>query len=135
MKFKIALLLLIPISILLYLIPTISILTFCTLPDEEMVLQRAQESLRIHENQGSTGQQIVIRLIDAHFMSHPETGNHQVKVLVNYNVSNSSLIGQKTNAVLKVYSTDGTLLKTSSFPVGFTINITWYKTTSYKYHE
>ena len=124
MKFKLAVLLLIPISILLYLIPAISILSFCTLPDEEMVLQRAQESLRIHENQSSPGQQIVIRLIDAHFMSHPETGNHQVKVLVNYNVSNSSLIGQKSNAVLRVYSTDGTLLKTSSYPLGFTINST-----------
>jgi hypothetical protein len=124
MKFKIAPLLLVPISILLYLIPTISSLSFCTLPDEEMVLQRAQESLRIHENQSSPGQQIVIKLMDAHFISHPETGNHQVKVLVNYNVSNSSLIGQKTNAVLKVYSTDGTLLKTSSFPLGFTINST-----------
>jgi hypothetical protein len=44
MKFKIDLLLLIPISILLCLIPTISILTFCTLPDEEKVLQKAQES-------------------------------------------------------------------------------------------
>jgi hypothetical protein len=124
MKFKIAPLLLIPINILLYLIPTISSLSFCTLPDEEMVLQRAQESLRIHENQSSPGQQIVIKLIDAHFISHPETGNHQVKVLVSYHVSNSSLIGQKTNAVLKVYSIDGTLLKTSSFPLGFTINST-----------
>lgn len=124
MKFKLTLLLLIPIGILLYLIPTISISTFCTLPDEGKVLQKAQESLRIHENQSSNRQQIDIRLIDAHFMSHPETGYHQVKVLVNYNVSNSSLIGQKTNAVLKVYSTDGTLLKTSSFPSGFTINST-----------
>jgi hypothetical protein len=124
MKFKIALLLLIPISILLYLIPTISILGFSKLPDEEMVLQRARESLRIHENQSSPGQQIVIKLVDAHFISHPETGNHQVKILVNYSVSNSSLIGQKANAVLKVYSTDGTLLKTSSFPLGFTINST-----------
>lgn len=124
MKSKIPPLLLIPISILLYLIPTISGLSFCTLPDEDMVLQRAQESLRIHENHSSPGQQIIIKLIDAHFISHPETGNHQVKVLVNYNVSNSSLIGQKTNAVLKVYSTDGTLLKTSSFPLGFTLNNT-----------
>jgi hypothetical protein len=124
MKFKVPPVLLIPVSILLYLIPTISSLSFCTLPDEDLVLQRAQESLRIHENQSSPGQQIVIKLIDAHFISHPETGNHQVKVLVNYNVSNSSLIGQKTNAVLKVYSTDGTLLKTSSFPLGFTLNST-----------
>jgi hypothetical protein len=43
---------------------------------------------------------------------------------VNYNVSNISLVGQKTNSVLKVYSTYGTLLKTSSFPEGFTINST-----------
>jgi hypothetical protein len=124
MKFCLVLLLLIPLSILLYLIPTISIFTFCISLDEEKVLQEAQESLRIHENQSSTEQQIVIRLIDANFIPHPETGNQQVKVLVSYDVSNSSLIGQKTNAVLKVYSTNGSLLKTSSFPSGFTINST-----------
>jgi hypothetical protein len=124
MKFGLTIFLLIPLSTLICLIPTISIFTFSTLPDEEKVLQKAQESLRIHENQSSEGQQIAIRLIDAHFISHPETGNHQVKVLVNYSVSNSSLIGQKMNAVLKVYSTDGTLIKTSSFPLGFAINST-----------
>jgi hypothetical protein len=124
MNFRLVVLLLITPCILIYLIPTISIFTLSTLPDEENVLEKALESLRIHENQSSAEQQIIIRLIDAHFISHPETGNHQVKVLVNYSVSNSSLIGQKTNAVLKVFSADGTLIKTSSFPLGFTINST-----------
>ena len=71
------------------------------------------------------GKEIVISLNTAYFTSlSGGGGNHQVKVVANYNVSNSSVIGQKINAVMKVYSVNGTLLKTTSFPVGFTVNKT-----------
>jgi hypothetical protein len=70
------------------------------------------------------GKEIIISLNSAYFTSLSGGGNHQVKVVVNYNVSNSSVIGQKINAVMKVYSANGTLLKTTSFPVGFTVNKT-----------
>jgi hypothetical protein len=70
------------------------------------------------------GKEITISLNSAYFTSLSGGGNHQVKVVANYNVSNPSVIGQKINAVMKVYSTNGTLLKTTSFPAGFTVNKT-----------
>jgi hypothetical protein len=68
------------------------------------------------------GQEISLRLNSAEFA--PLSTNksaHQVRVLVNYTVSDSSLSNNTINSVMKVYSLNGTLLKTSSSPDGFTI--------------
>ena len=45
-----------------------------------------------------------------------------IKVIVNYSLANSSLIGQKINAVMKVHGANREVLKTSSFPNGFDAN-------------
>ena len=50
--------------------------------------------------------------------------NYQIKINVNYIVSDPALIGQKVNAIMKLRSPDGTILKTSSFPSGFDGNQT-----------
>ena len=71
------------------------------------------------------GKEITISLNSAYFTSlSGGGGNHQVKVVTNYTVSSPSVIGQKINAVMKIYSANGTLLKTTSFPAGFTVNKT-----------
>lgn len=70
------------------------------------------------------GKEITISLNSAYFTSLSGGGNHQVKVVTNYTVSSPSVIGQKINAVMKIYSANGTLLKTTSFPAGFTVNKT-----------
>lgn len=72
------------------------------------------------------GKEITISLNSAYFtsLSGAGAGNHQVKVVTNYTVSSPSVIGQKINAVMKIYSANGTLLKTTSFPAGFTVNKT-----------
>jgi hypothetical protein len=70
------------------------------------------------------GQGVVIKLNSAYFTSPSGNGNHQVKVVTDYTVSNMSLVGQKINAVMKVYSQNGTLLKTTSYPDGFILNNT-----------
>jgi hypothetical protein len=70
------------------------------------------------------GQGVVIKLNSAYFTSPSGNGNHQVKVVTDYTVSNTSLVGQKINAVMKVYSQNGTLLKTTSYPDGFILNNT-----------
>jgi len=70
------------------------------------------------------GGEVNITLNTAYFTALTESGNHQVKVIANYTISNSSIAGQKINAVMKVYSVNGTLLKTTSFPTGFIINKT-----------
>jgi hypothetical protein len=70
------------------------------------------------------GKEIVINLNDVKLTPINETGTYQVKVMVNYSVSDPTLIGQKINAVMKIRSSDGAILKTSSFPLGFTVNKT-----------
>jgi hypothetical protein len=61
----------------------------------------------------------------AHFISMPTSTNNkerQVKVFVNYTAAASTPIINKTiNAEMKVYASNGTLIKTSSFPNGFVV--------------
>ena len=71
-----------------------------------------------------TGGEISIKLNNTQFTRLNDTGNYQIKVFVDYSVTDPALIGQKINAVTKVYSSDGSLLKTTSFPGGFPVNKT-----------
>jgi hypothetical protein len=71
-----------------------------------------------------TGGEISIKLNNTQFTRINDTGNYQIKVFVDYSVTDPALIGQKINAVMKVYSSDGSLLKTTSFPGGFPVNRT-----------
>ena len=73
---------------------------------------------------GYTGKEIALKLGNAEFIPLNGTTNYQIKINVNYSVSDPILIGQKVNAVMKVHSADGTVLKTTSFPSGFVANIT-----------
>jgi len=68
---------------------------------------------------GYHGKEVTISLKDAIFTPVLGTTSYQVKVLINYTISDPALIGQKLNAVMKVYSANGTILKTTSFPAGF----------------
>ena len=71
-----------------------------------------------------TGGEISIKLNNTQFTRLNDTGNYQIKLFVDYSVTDPALIGQKINAVMKVYSSDGSLLKTTSFPGGFPVNRT-----------
>jgi hypothetical protein len=44
---------------------------------------------------------------------------NQVKVSVNYQVNDESLENEKINGIMKLYSSNGTLIHSSSFPEGF----------------
>jgi hypothetical protein len=72
------------------------------------------------------GKEISQTLNHAQFL--PLTSNnqsHQIKVIVNYSVTDPSLVNdQNMNAIMRVYSSNGTLIKISSFPNGFIINST-----------
>ena len=97
----------------------------CSLsPEGQRVIEKAQESLQRHQGQEPSGQPILVKLDTAYFISHPKEGNNQVKVLLNYTLTNNSLISINANAVLKIYARNGTLLKTSSFPSGFILENT-----------
>lgn len=65
------------------------------------------------------GQEAVLSIDNSTFTPLTLGGGNQVKVLANYTIQNSSIVGQTINAVMKLYASDGTLLKTSSFPSGF----------------
>ena len=45
-------------------------------------------------------------------------------MFANYTVNDPSLVNQKINSVMKVYATNGTLIKTSSSADGFIVNQT-----------
>lgn len=50
---------------------------------------------------------------------------NQVKLIVNYNIEDESLIGQRINAIMGIYDRQtGSLIKLSSFPNGFLLNNT-----------
>jgi hypothetical protein len=69
------------------------------------------------------GQEIVLTSKDASFVpvSSGEGGN-QAKVVVNYAVNDPMIVNDLVKGVMKVYSPDGTLLKTSSSPTPFPIS-------------
>ncbi len=82
-------------------------------------LSRLQEHIFAY-----TGKEVSQVLGYGHFVSLTVDKGHQVKVIVNYTVEDPSVINKIINAVMKVYSLNGTLLKTSSFPAGLTLNHT-----------
>jgi hypothetical protein len=69
------------------------------------------------------GQEIVITPEDVSFapVSSGEVGN-QVKAVVNYAVQDPMTVNDLVKGVMKIYSPDGTLLKTSSSPTPFSIS-------------
>jgi hypothetical protein len=66
--------------------------------------------ISLQEVLGYTGKEIVIKL--------------GIKVNVSFTVSDPTLIGQKVNAVMKVHPSNGSVIKTTSFPNGFIANKT-----------
>ena len=68
---------------------------------------------------GYTGNSVILKLWNSSFIPVTGTTDYQIKVIVNYSLTNSSLIGQKLNAVMKVHDAKGEVVKTSSFPNGF----------------
>jgi hypothetical protein len=64
-------------------------------------------------------EQVNITSDNAHFISlSPGLGN-QVGMFVSYTIDDSSIEDEVINAVMKVYASNGTLVKTSSYPAGF----------------
>lgn len=65
-------------------------------------------------------EQITIDLYETQFIPISDTTNN-LDVLINYTTNDLSLSGSRINAVMEVFSSDGTLIKTSSFTDGFSI--------------
>lgn len=65
---------------------------------------------------------ITITAKSAQFLPLTNFTYNQLKVIINYQVNDISLVNTKLNGVMQVYLSNGTLIKTSSFPNGFTIS-------------
>ena len=65
------------------------------------------------------GQEVILSLDNSTFSPLTTGTGNQIRVLANYNIQNSSIVGQTINAVMKVYTLNGTLIKSSSYPSGF----------------
>ena len=95
----------------------ISSLFFMTVIIYSVVISPPQGSFANH------GQEITITEDLALFIPLTVGGN-QVNVLVNYTANDPSMVGQMANSVMKVYTTNRTLIKTSSSAEGFIVNQT-----------
>lgn len=64
------------------------------------------------------GQEMMLSLDYGHFQSLIDDEGNQVKALVNYTIQDQSILDQIITSVMKVYTLNGTLLKTSSSTIG-----------------
>lgn len=74
---------------------------------------------------------ISISLENSSYVQTNKTAS-KVNVLVNYDVENKTLRDERINGVMKIYASNGTLVKYSSFPSGFLANksgVVEFKTT------
>ena len=62
---------------------------------------------------------VTINLNSISFTPLTYTDNNQLKVLIDYQTNDSSLVNTHMDGTMKVYNPDGTLLKTSSIQKGF----------------
>jgi hypothetical protein len=63
--------------------------------------------------------EIILTLHNSSFGSLTLGGGNQVSVFANYQLNDNSISGQSINAVMEVYASNGTLIRTSSYPNGF----------------
>ena len=70
------------------------------------------------------GQEVILSLDNSTFSPLTTGTGNQIRVLANYNIQNSSIVGQTINAVMKLYALNGTLIKSSSYPSGFVVQNT-----------
>jgi hypothetical protein len=66
-----------------------------------------------------TNEDILISLANSSYSPMTNVEANQVKVSIQYQVNDESLENEKVNGIMKVYSSNGTLVHSSSFPDGF----------------
>ena len=76
-----------------------------------------------HASFANHGQEVTITEDLALFIPLTVGGN-QVNVIVNYTANDPSIVGEMANSVMKFYTTNRTLIKTSSSAEGFIVNQT-----------
>src|SRR5919106_2525792 len=76
----------------------------------------------IHSAFGDHGQEIVLSLNNSSFAPTSPDGVNKIKIVVNYATQDPMTVHDLVKGVMKVYSLNGTLLKTSSSPTPFPVS-------------
>jgi hypothetical protein len=66
------------------------------------------------------GKEIDLKFSDAQFLILPEKNIHQVKFTATYSVLDPDTVGKQINGMMQISTDNGTLVKTTSIPNGFT---------------
>jgi hypothetical protein len=85
-----------------------------------LVLYQAPNDVRV---MAQNGNDISISLENSSYVQSNSTAS-KLDVFINYDVENKTLQDERINGVMKVYASNGTLVKYSSFPDGFLANET-----------
>ncbi len=75
----------------------------------------------IDAQNATTTNKITIKLVSAQFNPVANATHNQLKVFINYQTNDASLVNAHINGIMKVYVSNGTLVRTSAFPHGITI--------------
>ena len=73
------------------------------------------------ESYSKKNDSIHISVINASFIPLTNTNANQVKVNIEYNIEDEKMQNQLINAVMEVYATNGTLIRTTSIGSGFAV--------------
>ena len=79
----------------------------------------AQSDQQIIDNSTSSSDKVTIKLDSARFASLKDSNINQLKVDITYQTNDPKLVNTVMDGVMKVYTTDGTLIKTSTIPNGY----------------
>lgn len=82
----------------------------------------AQESIFAHH-----GKEIDLKFSDAQFFLSPGKNIQQVKFTTTYSVSDSDTVSKQISGTMKLYTDNGTLIKTTSIPNGFKADKTGFQ--------
>lgn len=73
------------------------------------------------------GKEILLKLGDGQFFLPPGKNVQQIKLTTIYSVSDPATVGKQISATMKIYTSNGTLLKTTSVPNGFKVEKTGFQ--------
>jgi hypothetical protein len=68
------------------------------------------------------GKEILLKLNDAQFFLPQGKNVQQVKLTTTYSVSDPATVGKQISGTMKIYTSNGTLIKTTSIPNGFKVD-------------
>jgi hypothetical protein len=73
------------------------------------------------------GKEIDLKFSDAQFFLLPTKNVQQVKFTTTYSVSDSDTVSKQISGTMKIYTDNGTLIKTTSIPNGFKADKTGFQ--------